>query len=67
MEKEKLTDVPLHQIQIKDVVLGQIHPLSKDVILPYQWNTLNDNVKMRRQATASRTLRSQQARREGEF
>lgn len=62
MEKEKLTDVPLHQIQIKDAFWDKYIRLVKDVILPYQWNTLNDNVKMRRQATVSRTLRSLQAR-----
>ena len=45
MEKEKLTDVPLHQIQIKDAFWDKYIRLVKDVILPYQWNTLNDNVK----------------------
>ena len=45
MEKKKLTDVPLHQIQIKDAFWDKYIRLVKDVILPYQWNTLNDNVK----------------------
>ena len=41
MEKKKLTDVPLHQIQIKDAFWDKYIRLVKDVILPYQWNTLN--------------------------
>ena len=44
MEKEKLTDVPLHQNQIKDAFWDKYIRLVKDVILPYQWSTLNDNV-----------------------
>ena len=62
MEKEKLTDVPLHQIQIKDAFWDKYIRLVKDVILPYQWNTLNDNVKDAAPSHCIKNLRSQQAR-----
>lgn len=44
MNGEKLQSLPLGDIRIEDAFLGKYIRLVKDVILPYQWETLNDNV-----------------------
>lgn len=44
MNGEKLQSLPLGDIRIKDTFWDKYIRLVKDVILPYQWETLNDNV-----------------------
>ena len=44
MNGEKLQSLPLGDIRIEDAFWGKYIRLVKDVILPYQWETLNDNV-----------------------
>lgn len=44
MEKERLADISLKNIMITDKFWNKYRSLVKNVIIPYQWNTLNDNV-----------------------
>ena len=44
MEKERLADISLKNITITDKFWNKYRSLVKDVIIPYQWDTLNDNV-----------------------
>ena len=44
MEKVRLKSVPLNNIHIKDSFWDKYIKLVKNVILPYQWDTLNDRV-----------------------
>lgn len=44
MEKGRLADISLKNIAITDKFWNKYRSLVKDVIIPYQWNTLNDNV-----------------------
>ena len=44
MNGEKLQSLPLGDIRIADTFWDKYIRLVKDVILPYQWETLNDNV-----------------------
>lgn len=44
MEKVRLKSVPLKSVHIHDGFWDKYIRLVKDVILPYQWDTLNDRV-----------------------
>ena len=44
MGKDRLADISLKNIDITDKFWNKYRSLVKDVIIPYQWNTLNDNV-----------------------
>ena len=44
MRKDRLADISLKNIDITDKFWNKYRSLVKDVIIPYQWNTLNDNV-----------------------
>lgn len=44
MEKVRLKSVPLNNIHIKDGFWDKYIKLVRNVILPYQWDTLNDRV-----------------------
>ena len=42
--KKRLKSVPLHQIQIQDAFWDRYIHLVKDVLIPYQWDILNDRL-----------------------
>ncbi|MDY2813898.1 MAG: glycoside hydrolase family 127 protein [Dorea sp.] len=42
--KKRLKSVPLHQIQIHDAFWDRYIHLVKDVLIPYQWDILNDRI-----------------------
>lgn len=44
MSKKRLTNVPLEKINIKDVFWNKYIDLVDDVILPFQWELINDRV-----------------------
>ena len=44
MEKKRLKSIPLKSIRIQDSFWNKYIKLVRDVILPYQWDTLNDRV-----------------------
>ena len=44
MGKDRLADISLKNIAITDGFWNKYRNLVKDVIIPYQWDTLNDNV-----------------------
>ena len=35
-------EVDLHKLKINDPFLGQYQQLVRDVVIPYQWDALND-------------------------
>ncbi len=44
MEKRRLETIPLRQIKIKDPFWDKYTGLVKDVLIPYQWDILNDRI-----------------------
>lgn len=44
IKHEKMQSVPLHNINIKDKFWTKYTRLVKDVIIPYQWDILNDKI-----------------------
>lgn len=39
-----IMEADLHQLKINDPFLGQYQRLVRDVVIPYQWDALNDRV-----------------------
>lgn len=39
-----VTEVDLHKLKINDPFLGQYQQLVRDVVIPYQWDALNDRI-----------------------
>jgi DUF1680 family protein len=37
-------EVDLHKLKINDPFLGQYQQLVRDVVIPYQWDALNDRI-----------------------
>ena len=45
MGEKRLETIPLRQIKIKDCFWGRYTELVKEVLIPYQWDILNDRLK----------------------
>ena len=37
-----ISEVDLHKLTVSDPFLGQYQQLVRDVVIPYQWDALND-------------------------
>ena len=37
-------EVDLHKLKVNDPFLGQYQQLVRDVVIPYQWDALNDRI-----------------------
>ncbi|WP_194068942.1 hypothetical protein, partial [Klebsiella quasipneumoniae] len=37
-------EVDLHKLKVNDPFLGQYQQLVRDVVIPYQWEALNDRI-----------------------
>ena len=57
----------LHQLKIKDPFLGQYQRLVRDVVIPYQWDALNDRVAEAEPSHAITNFRIAAGLEEGEF
>lgn len=57
----------LHQLKINDPFLGQYQRLVRDVVIPYQWDALNDRVAEAEPSHAITNFRIAAGLEEGEF
>ena len=60
-------EVDLHKLKINDPFLGQYQQLVRDVVIPYQWDALNDRSEEHNPSHAIENFRSAAGRQEGEF
>lgn len=67
MRKDRLADISLKNIAITDGFWNKYRSLVKDVIIPYQWNTLNDNVPDAEPSHCIENFRIAAGEKKGEF
>lgn len=60
-------EVDLHKLKINDQFLGQYQQLVRDVVIPYQWDALNDRIEEADPSHAIENFRIAAGRQEGEF
>ena len=60
-------EVDLHKLKITDPFLGQYQQLVRDVVIPYQWDALNDRIEEADPSHAIENFRIAAGRQEGEF
>ncbi|HDX9064810.1 TPA: glycoside hydrolase family 127 protein [Klebsiella michiganensis] len=60
-------EVDLHKLKINDPFLGQYQQLVRDVVIPYQWDALNDHIEEADPSHAIENFRIAAGRQEGEF
>ena len=62
-----LQEVDLHQLKVTDAFLGQYQRLVRDVVIPYQWDALNDRISEADPSHAIENFEIAAGRKEGEF
>jgi DUF1680 family protein len=65
--KSKLSSLPLKNIKIKDNFWSKYTKLVKDVIIPYQWESLNDNIEGAEPSFCLNNFKIAAGEKEGEF
>lgn len=60
-------EVNLHKLKINDPFLGQYQQLVRDVVIPYQWDALNDRIDEADPSHAIENFRIAAGLQEGEF
>lgn len=60
-------EVDLHKLKINDPFLGQYQQLVREVVIPYQWDALNDRIEEADPSHAIENFRIAAGRQEGEF
>lgn len=60
-------EVSLHKLKINDAFLGQYQRLVRDVVIPYQWDALNDRIAEADPSHAIENFRIAAGLQEGEF
>ncbi|KNC95109.1 glycoside hydrolase family 127 protein [Trabulsiella odontotermitis] len=60
-------DVSLHTLKINDPFLGQYQQLVRDVVIPYQWDALNDRITDAEPSHAIENFRIAAGLKEGEY
>lgn len=60
-------EVDLHKLKINDPFLGQYQQRVRDVVIPYQWDALNDRIEEADPSHAIENFRIAAGRQEGEF
>lgn len=60
-------EVDLHKLKITDPFLGQYQQLVRDVVIPYQWDALNDRIDEADPSHAIENFRIAAGRQQGEF
>lgn len=63
MDDKKLKTVPLNKIKISDRFWNRYTHLVKDVLIPYQWDILNDSFRMWKPVIALKTSGLRQEKR----
>lgn len=51
-----ISEVDLHKLTVSDPFLGQYQQLVRDVVIPYQWDALNDRIQKRNPAMRLKTF-----------
>ncbi len=64
---DKTSEIDLHHIKLTDPFWLDYQRLVRDVVLPYQWNALNDNVADAEPSHAIANFRIAAGRQSGEF
>lgn len=60
-------EVDLHKLTVSDPFLGQYQRLVRDVVIPYQWDALNDRIPEADTSHAIENFRIAAKRQSGEF
>ncbi|MCS2157570.1 glycoside hydrolase family 127 protein [Scandinavium sp. H11S7] len=60
-------EVDLHKLKVSDPFLGQYQQLVRDVVIPYQWDALNDRIAEADPSHAIENFRIAAGRSQGEF
>ncbi|WP_156519046.1 glycoside hydrolase family 127 protein [Mangrovibacter phragmitis] len=67
MTQHVVFDVDLHRLKITDTFLGQYQRLVRDVVIPYQWDALNDRIADTEPSHAIENFRIAAGQQAGEF
>ncbi|WMY74592.1 glycoside hydrolase family 127 protein [Buttiauxella selenatireducens] len=62
-----LQEVDLHKLKVTDAFLGQYQRLVRDVVIPYQWDALNDRITEADPSHAIENFEIAAGRKDGEF
>lgn len=60
-------EVDLHKLKVNDPFLGQYQQLVRDVVIPYQWEALNDRIAEAEPSHAIENFRIAAGQQAGEF
>ena len=60
-------EVDLHKLKVSDAFLGQYQQLVREVVIPYQWDALNDRIAEADPSHAIENFRIAAGLQEGEF
>lgn len=66
-QPEVLQEVDLHKLKVTDAFLGQYQRLVRDVVIPYQWDALNDRITEADPSHAIENFEIAAGRKDGEF
>src|SRR5699024_11250788 len=65
--KMNISEVDLHKLTVSDPFLGQYQQLVRDVVIPYQWDVLNDRIPEAEPSHAIESFRIAAGLQDGEF
>ena len=66
-QPDVLQEVDLHKLKVTDTFLGQYQRLVRDVVIPYQWDALNDRITEADPSHAIENFEIAAGRKDGEF
>lgn len=66
-QPDVLQEVDLHQLKVTDAFLGEYQRLVRDVVIPYQWDALNDRIEEADPSHAIENFEIAAGRKDGEF
>ena len=66
-QPDVLQEVDLHKLKVTDAFLGQYQRLVRDVVIPYQWDALNDRITEADPSHAIENFEIAAGRKDGEF
>ncbi|WP_435928546.1 glycoside hydrolase family 127 protein [Dryocola sp. BD613] len=66
-QPDVLQEVDLHKLKVTDAFLGQYQRLVRDVVIPYQWDALNDRIAEADPSHAIENFEIAAGRKDGEF
>ena len=66
-QPDVLQEVDLHKLKVTDAFLGEYQRLVRDVVIPYQWDALNDRIEEADPSHAIENFEIAAGRKDGEF